>query len=318
MSKIHRVAILGGTGFVGRVLAEQLTEKKYQVSIPTREREQHRDLLVNPRIQLQQSNIHDARSLKQSLAPCQAVINLVGVLHDSKKPGYGFEDAHLKLTQNILDSCEELGIRRYLHMSSLNADSDNAPSQYLRSKGHAQNLVTQSTLNTSIFQPSLIFGQHDSFINRFAQLLKLPTPVFFLPSPNTQFAPVNVNDVSTAFVNALEDVNTYGQEFSCCGPKIYSMRELIELIKIGLGSTRKVVNLNNTLSKLSASILGILPSKPFTTDNYLSMQVNSTCKNNGLLKLNINPRSLESELNNILHNDNINQRLSQYRRTAAR
>lgn len=318
MSKIKRVAVLGGTGFVGRVLVQQLTKANYQVVIPSRERERHRDLLVNPKILLKQTNIHNGKALTHAIKDCDAVINLVGVLHDSKKPEYSFQGAHVELAKTVIAACETAGIERYLHMSSLKADAEKSPSKYLRSKGEAQNIAFASKLRVTAFRPSVIFGENDSFIKLFAGLLKIPNPIFALPSPNARFAPVHVEDVCMAFIKALEDVNTYGRYFSCCGPKIYSMRELIELIRDELGVKRKIIGLNDTLSKLTANILGIMPGKPFTKDNYQSMQVNSICKDNGLHKLGIKPRSLESEISHILNLLPSKSRLDDYRRTAAR
>lgn len=298
MRKIKTIVVLGGTGFVGRELLTQLSAAGYQCRVPTRSLKQHSDL-DTPNVTLVQANVHKLAELRDVLNGCDAVINLVGVLHDSKKSGMSFASAHVELTQNIINICTELGIARYLHMSSINADLA-APSQYLRSKGRAQDNVLASQLNFTIFQPSVIFGPGDSFINRFAQLLKIPNPLFFLPKPEARFAPVAVSDVARAFVDSLENETTFGQTYTCCGPSEYTMRELIELIAKTLGRRRKIIGLNDSLSQLTASILGVMPGKPFTKDNFLSMQVDSVCKNNGLLKLGIHPVSLEQKIDKVL------------------
>jgi len=318
MTKIKHIAVLGGTGFLGRNLILKLSQAGYLITIPTREKNRHRDLLVYPNVRLLQANVHRKENLQDVLRDCDAVINLIGVLHDTKRKENSFSGAHVELAQSIIQTCQELGIKRYLHMSSLTAHAEDAPSEYLRSKGKAQNIVLASDLNVSIFQPSVIFGPNDSFTNRFAQLIKWPLPFFSLPSPNARFAPVFVEDVSHAILKSIDNRMTYGKIFSCCGPTNYSLRELIELIAATLGKKRIIIGLNDTLSKLAASVLGVMPRTPFTKDNYLSMQVDNVCQDNGLLSLGIKPASLESKIKQILLKPSINYRYDDYRRSAAR
>ena len=318
MSQIKLITILGGTGFLGQRLTARLIKEGYQIRIPTRRREEYRELLVLPGIELVQADTHDIDVLREVLKGSDAVINLVGILNETRSDSQKFQKVHVDFTRNVLSACEELNISRYLHMSALKAEAETSPSQYLLSKGEAEALVTKSKLNTIVFRPSVIFGEEDSFVNKFAKLMKVPFPLFLLPAPNARFAPVFVDDVIEAMQVSLQDRTTYNQRYSCCGPKIYSMRELIQLIADTMGVKRKIIGLGPMLSKMAASVMGILPGKPFTKDNYLSLQVNSICENNGLKKLGINPKSMESVIPAYLKQEDRNVLYSRLRRTAGR
>ncbi len=318
MSKIKKISILGGTGFLGQTLAARLIKDGYQVCIPTRQRESFRELLVLPGLQLLQTNTHEPQALLQALQGSDAVINLVGILNETRAATQKFRTAHVDFTQKLLDACETLNIQRYIQVSALKAEAETSPSEYLRTKGEAEALVQKSSLNTTVFRPSVIFGAKDSFVNKFSALLKIPNPIFLLPVPNARFAPVYVDDVVEGIVLSIDNPDTYKKRYSCCGPKIYSMRELIQLIAETMGVKRKIIGLNPFLSKLVASILGIMPGKPFTKDNYQSLQINNICENNGLEKLGVKPVSIESIIPSYLQARDINLSFDEYRRTAGR
>jgi uncharacterized protein YbjT (DUF2867 family) len=272
-----RICVIGGTGFVGRHIAHQLVERGCDVRVLTRDRERAKHLLVLPSVEVIAANVHDTAELQRQLTDMDAVINLVGILHQSRKNS--FNHAHVQLTQKILDACRAVGVKRVLHMSALAASAD-APSAYLRSKAEAENrvLAFQKAGNgaTTMFRPSVIFGRGDSFINLFAQLIR-SLPVVVLACPNARFQPIHVEDVARAFVDSLDQAHTFGQAYDLCGPKIYTLRELIGLIAALLGKRRPIIGLSDRLSYMQAWLMEWLPIKLMTRDNYYSMQVDSVC-----------------------------------------
>jgi NADH dehydrogenase len=318
LKQLKRITILGGTGFLGHALATSLTRQGYQLRIPTRHREAHRDLLVLPGVELVQTDPYDKNVLKDALQGSDAVINMIGILFETRSVKHKFLQTQVELTQSALRLCEELGVNRFIHISALKAHAQDAPSEYLKSKGMAESLVSKSSINSTIFRPSVMFGEHDSFVNRFAKLLRLPGPWFFLPVPNARFAPVHVGDVVKAISISLKDRSTFNKRYSCCGPKIYSMREIISLISKTLGIKKKIIGLGPLLSRMMARLLGILPGKPFTMDNYHSLQVNNICEDNDLVKLGINPVRLDSMISSCLTPRDNNTVHSRLRRIAGR
>ena len=279
---VRKVCVLGGTGFVGSHLVGQLIASGREVTVPTRHIQRHRDLLVFPGIRLVEADVHDPRVLKQHFQGMDAVINLVGILNEKGHDGRGFRRAHVDLARNVLESCKACGVQRLLHMSALHADAGSGPSHYLRSKGEAENHLHTfgAPVAVTSFRPSVIFGPGDSFINRFAGLVKMSPGIFPLTCPNARFAPVYVGDVVDAFLRALEDRGSFNQRYDLCGPHVYSLREIVTYVARVSGHRRLIIGLPDGLSKLVALLSEyLLPGKFFSLDNYHSLKVDSVCHN---------------------------------------
>lgn len=287
-----RVCILGGTGFVGRHLANRLANQGYPVEILTRRRERHRSLAVNPNIRLIETRDLHAAELQRHFSGAFAVINLIGILNESGGSDCRFSRLHAELPGTVATAAAQAAVSRLLHMSALHANVDQGPSRYLQTKGEGEqraHAASDKGLVVTSFQPSVIYGPDDSFFNRFAALLKL-SPLFFpLACPQSRFSPVYVGDVTDAFCTALENESTAGQRLELCGPETYSLKELVEYTCDLLGLKRHIIGLGDGLSRLQARALGLLPGKPFTMDNYLSLQQDSTCTDNALPALGITP-----------------------------
>ena len=287
--ELKRVCVIGGGGFVGRHIVHLLSERRYQVSVPSRDRERTKSLILLPTVDVIYANVHDPAGLTRLLCGMDAVINLAGVLHDG--PGErGFDEVHAGLTRKIIAACSANGVHRYVHMSALGADV-NGPSRYQRTKGAAEALVRNSKLDWTIFRPSVVFGRDDQFLNMFAQLLKL-LPVMFLACPGARFQPVYAEDVAAAFVRSLDDLTTYGQSYDLGGPRIYTLRELVALVGRLTGHARPVIGLGKTLSYLQALVLELLPGSLMTRDNYHSMAVDNV--SGQPFPLGIRPHALEA------------------------
>ena len=291
-----KICVLGGTGFVGRALIMRLVAAGHHVYVITRRRERHRDLLVLPTLQLIDGDVHNPVVLRLAFQGMDAVVNLAGILNEPGHDGKGFERVHAGLPGKVVEACQSTGVKRLLHMSSLNASLD-APSHYLRSKARGENIVHHAAgggLAVTSFRPSVIFGAHDAFTNRFARLLRLTPFIFPLACARARLQPVYINDVVEAFVSALNNHQTFGQRFNLCGPRIYTLYELIIYIAELIAVKRKILPLNDRLSFLQAAVLEFFPGKPFSLDNYRSLQRDSVCDAEFPQLFNIHPVSLET------------------------
>jgi len=273
--QINNVCVIGGSGFVGRHIVRLLAAQGRRVRVPTRNRERAKELIVLPTVDVVQADVHNDDELKRMLEGVDAAINLVGILHEERNGD--FRRTHVELPLRIARICTNLGVKRMMHMSALNADID-GPSSYLRSKGEAEAALRQAAqgLALSIFRPSVIFGREDKFLNLFAKLLKY-LPVLFLASPQARFQPVSVEDVAHAFVLSLDRLETFGKSYDLCGPKVYTLRELVEYVAQVTGYRRRIIGLSDSLSYMQAWAMEFLPVKLMTRDNYYSMKVNSVC-----------------------------------------
>jgi len=290
---ITTVCVIGGGGFVGRHICQLLAARGYRVRVPVRDRERAKALTLLPTVDVIAADVHDAAALSRVVQDTEAVINLVGVLHGGRGRS-SFQEAHVELPRKVVAACTKNGVRRLIHMSALNADAD-GPSAYLRSKGEAEAIVRASGLDVTVFRPSVVFGPEDSFLNLFASLLGLPRvlmPILPLASPDARFQPVFVEDVAAAVVNSLEDLGSFGKSYDLCGPKVYTLRELVEFVGAATGRPRRVLGLNNMLSYWQAFAMELLPVKLMTRDNFHSMKVDSVC--NCDFPFGIKPAALEA------------------------
>ena len=315
---MRRISILGGTGFIGSHLVCALTRRGYRTRVFTRHRERNRHLLVIPECELVELDVHSGDALGSGLAGCDAAINLVGILNPR---GSTFHDAHIALAEKLVHACRERGVPRLLHMCALRANAA-GPSTYLATKAEGEACTLRAggdSMGVTSLRPSVVFGPGDSFFNRFATLLAMSPGIIPLACPQSRFAPVYVGDVVEAFIRCLEEESTAGRRFELAGPKVYTLRELVEYTAEVSGLRRRVVGLSDGLSRLQAGILGLLPSPPLSIDNYLSLQVDSVLTgDNGLHALGITPTELERVVPTYLGRRNRAGRYRTFRATAGR
>jgi NADH dehydrogenase len=298
--KAHAVLVVGGSGFIGRHLVASLAAAGIDVTVPSRRRERAKHLILLPTVDVVEADVMAPDVLARLCAGKDAVYNLVGVLHSRRgRPeerganeyGPDFARVHVELPQKIVAACRASGVRRVLHLSALGASSS-APSEYLRSKAFGEKaLFAAEDLEVSVFRPSVVFGPEDTFLNRFALMAKL-LPVIGVPCPDAKFQPVYVADVAHALHFALEEPEAGGKVYELCGPRVYTMKELVELVCAITGRRRPVVGLPDRLSYFQAWMLEHLPGKLMTRDNYRSMQVPNTC--DAPFPFNLQPQALEA------------------------
>ena len=291
---MSRILVLGGSGFVGRHLVARLSAAGHAVLVPTRYRERAKTLLTLPTVEVVQADIHQPDTLRRLLAGRDAVFNLVGVLHSARARGaerYGaqFARAHVELPRQLLQACRAAGVHKLLHMSALGASID-GPSEYLRSKGEAEALLTAavndpastndpaSALQLCLFRPSVIYGEDDKFLNLFKDLQKL-LPVLAVGGAEARFQPVWVEDVAAAMLAALQAMqaarHSGAQRFDLVGPEVFTLRQLIRFAGAAAGHARPIIALPAKLAYLQAWAMEFLPGSPLSRDNLDSMRVDN-------------------------------------------
>jgi len=273
------IILLGGSGFIGKQLAYALANRGYTVTIPCRRPHRNKALLVHPNIGIVEANVFDLDQLDSLCQNQQVMINLIGILHERKRDD--FRRVHVDFIKTLVDACTRHNIKRVLHLSALGASQATGTSRYLRSKGEGENLLHtfgQKDLQVTSFQPSVVFGKNDQFINRFAAILRLCFGFFPLACAQSKLAPVYVGDLVEKIVNSIDDKSTHSQRYTVCGPEVYSLQQILELLVKAMGSSCRIVPLGNTASKLQARVLQVLPGKLFTMDNYCSLQTPNVCE----------------------------------------
>lgn len=298
------VCILGGSGFVGRRISSMLVNQGIRVTMLTRHRDRNRDVLVQPEMSVVECDVYDRGQLTAGLRGADVVINLVGILNSNRQKNQNFNRAHLELCEVVLEAMAWSDARRLVHMSASNASAD-GPSEYLKSKGAAENLLKMRTLqgefDITIFRPSVIFGPGDSFTNRFADLLRRIPVAFPLACPDSRLQPVHVDDVATCFTQAITNHRTIGQTYELCGPRSYTLYELVSMIAETIGVRRRIIRLSERQSELQAKVMQHAPGQPFTPDNYQSLQLDSVCSGPFPDIFGIEPQAMEDTIASYLN-----------------
>lgn len=315
--KIQRIGLIGGSGFVGRHLTRRLRNSGYQCRVITRHAHRHLDLKTVAEVV--EANPFEPEQLSAALEGCDAVVHLVGILNAGGAQ-LSFRRMHVELVESVVSACHAAKVARLLHMSALNADQASGSSLYLRSKGEGENrahTMGKPGIAVTSFRPSVIFGPDDSFLNRFALLLKIPGPLP-LACPNARLSPVYVGDVASAFVKALGARETHGRHYELCGPETYTLEQLVRFVARHTGQHKLIIPLPDWTSRLQAKVLQYFPGKPFTPDNYLSLRTDSVCQDNGLAALGIVPTSLQNAGTRFLTKADKNQKRNAMRRLSQR
>jgi len=291
---MRRIVVLGGTGFVGRVLCERLVEDLpgVRLVVPTRRLRFADDLQALPGVEIVPVNVHDDPQLARLLQGAEAVVNLVAILHGAAAD---FERAHVELPRRLAAACSAAGVRRLVHVSALGVGAG-APSNYLRTKTSGEEVLRAAGLDLTILRPSVIFGARDRFLNVFAQL-QAAAPVVPLAGASARFQPVWVGDVAQAIARCLADPATIGKTYECVGPTQYTLADLVRLAGRYSGHERAILPLPDWAGRAQAAFMERLPGEPLMSrDNIDSMAVPSVASGTlpGLPALGIEPAALEA------------------------
>ena len=268
------LTIFGGAGFIASEIVYKLSKSFNEVRLLTRNTQACNHLKVIENIQIHLYDPSNVSSYLIHINESDIIINTVGILNESRKQS--FDDIHFNFVKKIINKSKECSVKKFIQLSALNAD-ESGLSKYLQSKGKADKYISSissTSFKTVILRPSIVFGEKDSFFNRFKSLLKL-LPVFPLACPNSMFSPVYVKDL-TEFIKEASLTDKYDNMIqNVTGPKDYKFIELINFILSTMKIKRLIIPLNYSLSKLQAFAFTYLPGNIFTLDNFRSLQVDN-------------------------------------------
>jgi uncharacterized protein YbjT (DUF2867 family) len=263
------ILITGGTGFVGRHLIARLHQQGEQVRALARSPQ---DV---PGAEPVQADITDTAAIGEAARGCQAVIHLVGILRERR--GAGFRRVHVEGTRSAIEACREAEVPRLLHMSALGT-RPNARSRYHGTKWRAEELVRESGLQTTIFRPSVIFGDGGSFLPQIRSLVRR-APIVPIPGGGMSLIqPIWVEDVVSCFMGALGRPETVGRTYELGGPETYGFEQLIDLVAESEGVELVKLHLPIPLLRPAVAVLSrVIPRFPLTSDQLTMLLEDNVC-----------------------------------------
>lgn len=304
-----RLVILGGTGFVGSYLVPRLAMDGHRIVLLSRNRERRRALAVVPGVEIHSTDVYDANALRRQFEGADAVIHMIGALHAAG--GHSLQEIHVELARRTASACHAAGVGRLHLMSALKAGR--GLSQYLKTRGEAETAVRQSGLDWTIYQSSVMFGANDGLVSRFAALLKT-MPVLPLARAEARLAPTYAGDVAEAIARCVaNDQLSLDRSFELYGPEVLTLGEIVRGIRDTLGVRTRILPLPDALGGMQARFAELLPGKPFSYDNFLTLRSDSVGAEDGYAALGIRPQPFTPWLPVLLQGSRRQQRLDRYR-----
>jgi len=258
--------VFGGTGFIGRYIVRRLAKAGCIVRVASRHPSKANFLRTAGhvgQIVPMACNIHDDASVAAVLQGANLVVNTVGILHESRNST--FDAVQAAASERIARIAAAEGATRLLQFSAIGADPS-AKSDYARTKGLGEAAVRAAFPNATILRPSIVFGAEDQFFNRFAAMSELSPALPLIGGGTTRFQPVYVADVADAALACLQDGATMGMTFELGGPRVYTLREVLEMVLLETRRNRTLLPLSWGFAEKLSGILGRLPNPPLTRD----------------------------------------------------
>ena len=267
MQNNHKIiAVFGGGGFLGKHLMRQLTKLDYRVKVATRNPylKGYLKPLGNPgQIELFKTDIFNPEDVKQVLSNCDFAINLVGILHETRKQK--FNQIHTEFPHLLCNLCKEIGVKNLVHISALGI-LDNHVSKYMQSKLEGEKNIKKFFKSSVILRPSLVFGPEDKFFNTFASIAQFSPVLPLIGGGKTKFSPIYVGDVAQAIVKALRLNNSEPKIFELGGPENYSFKQLMEILLTEIKKKRFLISIPWGFAKFQSYFLQMLPNPLLTPD----------------------------------------------------
>jgi NADH dehydrogenase len=294
----RRTAVLGGSGFIGRYIVKRLAAQGEVVAVGCRSAEQAkflRPMGAVGQIGLLNLRIDDETVLPAFLAGNGALVNCVGILHESGQQS--FERVHHTGPARLARLARDAGIDRFVHISAIGADS-RSTSAYARTKAAGEQAVRDAFPTVTILRPSVVFGPEDQFFNRFAAMAMISPMLPLIGGGTTRFQPVYVGDVADAVVKCLDDAATAGRTYELGGPKTYTLRQIFELLLNEIRRRRGFLDLPFGLAAVQAKLMSILPNPPLTPDQVELLKRDNVVSSGAmtLSSLGISPIAVEAIL----------------------
>jgi NADH dehydrogenase len=254
------VTVFGGSGFLGRFVVRALVKRGYRVRIATRRPDRAyflQPLGVVGQIVSMQANLRDDASVARAVDRADAVVNLIGILAESGRQ-----------TFDVLQAEGPARIARLaaphapiIHVSAIGAD-ENSHSLYARSKARGEANLLAARPDAIVMRPSLLFGNGDGFFNRFAALARM-LPVLPLAGAESRFQPVFAGDVAEAIARAVDGQVQGGRVYELGGPKVETLRRLVEYVLKTTGRRRFIAPVPASLARLQGTLLGFVDTATF-------------------------------------------------------
>ncbi|HEX3429774.1 MAG TPA: complex I NDUFA9 subunit family protein [Rhizomicrobium sp.] len=260
------VTVFGGSGFLGRYTVRALARAGHRIRVAVRRPHLANFLLPMGhvgQIQIVYCDIADATTVARALRGADAAVNLVGILYESASQR--FQKLHADAAETIAQTARAEGTGAVVHVSAIGAER-NSDAIYARTKADGERRLRKIFPEAAILRPSIVFGPEDHFFNRFAALARISPALPLIGGGHTKFQPVYVVDVAAAILCCIGNAATGGRNYELGGPRVYTFRELMQLVLAETNRRRLLLPIPWGMAMLQAAIVGTLPNPMLTRD----------------------------------------------------
>lgn len=287
-----KVAIIGGTGFIGSYLLPAMRAAGHELKVLVRPGSEGK-VRTEPGIEIVSGDIDADDAIHETLKGTDAVVYLVGILREFPRRGITFERNQYQGVVDVADVAQTLGIRRFILMSANGVDAEATP--YQRSKRAAERYVMQGDFDATVMRPSVVFGDPDGRMEFATQLyqdiVRLPLPAIgfhsgWSPAKGAvMMSPVAATDVAAAFTAALGNAETIGRTYHLGGPEALSWVEMIRRVAEAVGKRKIILPMPIAIMRIAATVLDRLPFFPVTRDQLTMLEQGNVCSDKDLREL---------------------------------
>ena len=270
-----RIAVIGGTGFVGGYLVDALLDAGHEVSVLVRPGIEHK-VQQPARVDVVTGDLDSTATLSAVLEACDAAIYNVGLLREFPRRGITFEQTQYQGVVDTVAAARQAGVRRLLLMSAIGVKDPGT--KYQATKRRAEIHALNSGLDVTVLRPSVIFGDPRGTMEFATQLFRdmIKPPLPAVAFPGVRMSPVHIKDVADAFCASLKDDSTIGKTIELAGPETLDWREIVQRVAAAAGKTKIILPMPLWVMRIGATLFDWLPFYPVTRDQLTMLEEGNT------------------------------------------
>ena len=272
------ITVFGGTGFIGSEIVRVLANQGYTLRLAEKYPKRADRLKFNGQVGqiIPFACDYSDKGIAAAVDGASYVVNCTGILVET---GYrSFMATHCYIPESIAKACAKAGVKQFVHISALGADS--GESDYAKSKLAGEKVIQKAFDNVTILRPSVVFGPKDKFFNMFASMARVLPVLPLIGGGKTLFQPVYVGDVAEAVAKAIQTGSCGVYELG--GPEVLRFKELLQRLKIHTKQRVALIPVPFWMTKIQAVCMGVMPNPPLTVDQIKSLRTDNIVSNSAL------------------------------------
>ncbi|NTW50177.1 MAG: NAD(P)H-binding protein [Chlorobiales bacterium] len=265
-----KILITGGTGFIGSEAARVMVENGHEVRLLTTKVQRY-ECVVLPELPEVSYKVYtgDVRRYK-SIEPAVQGVDAIVISHQFKgfplerpQDQLTFMDVDARGTENLVRAAKLYNVKKIIYLSGAAVQESASASRAVQAKLLAEKTVRESGINYTILRASIVYGKGDHYLEGFwLKDLKEKGKTVIIGDGSEKAQPICNDDLAQLIYRCLTNEKSDNQLLYACGPDVFTTKEMLQLLMEVTGIRGKVVYIPAALANFSASVLGLLTTRP--------------------------------------------------------